>query len=233
MDVEKAAKFVQRIQRDSRDFATLSQLIGDKTGKDTPQLRNKLERCRREISRTDTQLQDILKNAAVGDRAWDQLKGQYKETKKAFDAADATARRKEKENPMLADGSSTAAAPSGGGGAAGEFRVSELKRVDMSELATEEAIQAEKLQGVREIEQDMRELKTTYQEFNELVNTQQGGIDTMQKNVQQATVHVEKGVVELKEASNQQKQSRSKLCIVLLLLVVVIVIIVVVVFVAK
>lgn len=118
---------------------------------------------------------------------------------------------------MVDDGRSS---PRSSAGTTAEVRVQAIKQVDNSELYTKEALEREKLQGALEIEAEMRDLHSTYKEFNDLVNHQQQGIDTMASNVQDARVHVEKGIVELQDASKYQKSSRKKLCIALIIIVV-------------
>lgn len=109
-----------------------------------------------------------------------------------------------------------------------------LKRVDMNELATEEAIQHEKARTAREIEQEAGELHGAYKEFNALVQEQQKGLDTMQHNVETAVVKVVRGKEELETASTHQKSARKRMCCLIgILAVVIIVVIVVVVVVLK
>ncbi len=108
-----------------------------------------------------------------------------------------------------------------------------LKQVDLSELSTEEALQNEKLAAAREIEEGVRDIKECYDEFSQLVNHQQVGLDKASKNIETSVVNVQKGTTELKSASEHQKASRKKMCILVAILVVVIVVVIVVVLIMK
>lgn len=105
----------------------------------------------------------------------------------------------------------------------------QLRRVDVSELATEEAIQREKNEAAREIEAEAAELNGAYKEFAALIGEQQSGLDAMNKNVASATVKIEKGSAELATASTHQKSARKRMCCLVVLLAIIIAVIVVVV----
>lgn len=119
------------------------------------------------------------------------------------------------------------------GGGAGEEKTFVLQQVDISELATEEALQSEKYRAAREIEEGVRDIKDCYDEFSTLVNHQQQGLDTASKNVEVSVTNVQAGTEQLKKAQEHQKSSRKRMCCIVAILVVVIAVIVVVVIVLK
>ena len=246
MEAEKATKFVQEIQRETKGLRNNGELIG--SPRDGPQLRRKLETQRQKVSNAETKLQGLLRAASHGDRVWDEINGNYRQAKKEFDQVSLNVKKKEKEYPMGGAGggggggsiyASEGAGPDRGSGShAGgsndvQINMHEFKRVDMSELATEEALQHEKYQGVVEIQQDMTELNSAYKEFQDLVQDQGQGIDAMENNVVKAKSSVEKGTTDLQGAGDYQKSARKKMCIMLIILAIIIAIVVVVVVVMK
>lgn len=230
MDIEKVTKVLERMQRDVGLYVRRANTGG------TAEFRLKTTQLRSSIQKTENELQSALQNApAPGvDRSWDQIRNSSRETKKDFEQADTNERRREKMFPLGSSGGDAAGVYASGNSArGGQIELSQLQRVDMSELATEEAIQLEKHRAAREIEQETGELHGAYVEFNALTKEQQKGLDTMTTNVTKAHSHVERGVGELKEASKHQKSSRKMICIIVVILVVVIAIVVVVVVVMK
>ena len=127
----------------------------------------------------------------------------------------------------------TPGGPRRGGGAGGPEQTLVLKQVDLSELHTEEALQNEKLAAAKEIEEGVRDIKECYDEFSQLVNHQQVGLDKASNNIETSVVNVKKGTTELKTASEHQKSSRKKMCCLVVILVVVIVAVIVVVLILK
>lgn len=236
MEAEKATKFVQEIQRETKGLRANADVIG--TQRDSPQVRRKLELQRKKVSDAEAKLQGLLRAATPGDRVWDEINMNFRQAKKEFEAASLAAKKKEKDFPMSSQGGpggreGDGAASGGGGDGAVAINIHEFKRVDMSELATEEALQNEKYRGVVEIQQEMADLHSAYSQFQGLVNEQQSGLDKMETDVVKAKTHVEKGVDELKGASTQQKKGRKMMCVIVLLLTVIIAIVVVVVVVMK
>ena len=233
MDAERAAKQVDKFSRDVELFKKRSSDVGDNNPKDTPQLRAKLNELRRNISRTQENVQGAIAQGGV-DRAWDDVRQRFRSITKDFEASDVAVRKREKAFPLAAGNDGAAAATGGRSGAAGgTVDLTQLKRVDMNELATEEALQAEKCRQAHEIEQEARELHSAYVEFNALTQEQQQGLDKMSTNVQKTERSMDKGIGQLQAASAHQKSSRKKLCILLVILAVAMAVIVVVVIVLK
>lgn len=108
-----------------------------------------------------------------------------------------------------------------------------IHEVDVSELATQEALQREKYIAAREIEEGARDIKECFDEFSTLVSHQQQGIDTATKNVEVSVTNVQAGTEQLKQAQEHQKSSRKRLCCIIGILVLVIAAIVIVVVVLK
>eukprot|EP01004_Peranema_trichophorum_P006413 NODE_5233_length_1044_cov_84.019544_g4672_i0.p1 GENE.NODE_5233_length_1044_cov_84.019544_g4672_i0~~NODE_5233_length_1044_cov_84.019544_g4672_i0.p1 ORF type:complete len:257 (-),score=51.36 NODE_5233_length_1044_cov_84.019544_g4672_i0:221-991(-) len=111
------------------------------------------------------------------------------------------------------------------GGQGGLQQFDEKKLVpqyDDGALTTEKAIQKEKNLGIRQLEEELRELNTAYREFNEVVGEQQKDVDRLGQNVREANLNIEEGTSELKQAGTYQKAARKKMCIILILSLVVI-----------
>lgn len=102
------------------------------------------------------------------------------------------------------------------------------QQYNTSGLATEEEYQRQRLQDIDEIEGQTAEVHALYKDFNLMVDTQQQGLNIVEKNVEKSTDHVVKGTGELKKASEAQKCSRKCMCGVIVLIVVIVVIVVVV-----
>lgn len=125
------------------------------------------------------------------------------------------------------------AVPRARGGGAGGEQTMILQQVDLSELATEEALQDEKRRAAREIEEGVRDIKDCYDEFSTLVTHQQEGIDRATKNVEVSVTNVQNGTDQLKQAGEYQKSSRKRMCCIVGILVVVIAVVVIVIVVLK
>lgn len=108
-----------------------------------------------------------------------------------------------------------------------------LQQVDLSELATEEALQEEKRRQAMEIKEGVQDIKDCYDEFSTLVNHQQQGIDASSKNVESAVTNVQAGTDQLKQAQEHQKSSRKRMCCIVAILVALIIVVVVVIVVLK
>lgn len=226
-EAETLSRHIQQYKKAVSDFQAAAQQLG--TDKDA-QARERLRKLRTAIQTCSSKVEETSR-AGSSDETIDSLLQTYQQLKKEFDTANMNAKKKERavaggdNDASTAGGGSSrqlgAAAPSGGGsrGDQQQVRVQEIKQIDTSELATKEALENDKLRGAIEIENEMRELKSTYQEFHDLVDHQQQGIDRASNNISEARVHVEKGVVELQEANRHQKASRKKMCIIIVVLV--------------
>jgi syntaxin 7 len=233
-DPEAVSRQIQSFGKQVADFTNAVGLLGTDKDNGAP-LREKLRKIRSVVAQLEGKIDDMVKHAPDDDKTFEQLRQKYQKLRRDFELMNNKAKKLEKGGPMAMND-----ANSGGGGgprsSAGtgkEVRIQDIKQVDMSELATEEALQREKLHGALVIESEMRDLHSTYKEFQDLVVHQQTGLDTMSSNITESRKHVEKGVVELKEASGHQKASRKKMCIVIVILVVLIVVVVGILFLSK
>ena len=239
--LEQCSRAVTQMQRVLRDFHTQSDLVGG--DKDTNFQRQKIAKLRQRFAELDSQATLLLKEVKPGgpdDRTWNQMRDDVKAARGEFERADRETRAKEKAHQPKGAGGAAAgetgtagAAPAAGGGGHHAVKMQDFKQVDMRELATEEQLQREKLKGVLEVEGDIYEIKSMYQEFHGMVTEQQGGLDTMETNIDKSTAHVEKGVVEMKEANRLQKSSRKKLCILIAIVIAVGIVAVVIYFIVK
>ena len=108
-----------------------------------------------------------------------------------------------------------------------------VRRYDTSSLVVEETLQRDKRDDLLALESDLRDAHDCLTTFNQLVKEQQGGLDEITKNTDNAVVNVVKGTEELKEAQRQQKKARKKQCCLVICLLVLIGIVVVVIYVMK
>lgn len=164
-------------------------------------------------------------------RDWEPLKRDAKQMRDEFQRLDRAVAAKQSAQAHESSAKDAAAAdPMQAGGRLG---LSHATVVNTAPLDTEEALQRERLHGVVEIEGQMGELKSMYQDFNAMVHDQQAGIDMVDQNVDKSTKHVERGVVELKGASAVQKSSRKWMCCALMIILAIVAVVVIVVVVVK
>lgn len=140
-----------------------------------------------------------------------------------YDTLNAEATRKEKQSTRSTE---EAHATSLEAEATQRIRLQDIRPIDLSEFETEEAIQREKLQSAREIESDVMDLKTTYQDFHTLVHQQQEGITVMASNVDESHNLVERGHDQILQASRHQKSFRKIGCGVGVVVVIVIIVVI-------
>lgn len=176
---------------------------------------DKLDKLKAQFTQIDTKVSNLL--ASGNGRDWEPLRKDAKTVRDEFQRLDRAVATKQSaaQNDM---NRASSGAESGNnnnnnnGGAGSKLGLGHATVVNTAPLDTEEALQRERLEGVVEIEGQMGELKSMYQDFNTLVHDQQGGLDMTEQNVDKSTKHVERGVVELKKASEVQKSSRKWMC---------------------
>ena len=233
-DPEAISRQIQSLAKHVTEFTGSVSQLGTERDNGAP-LREKLRKIRATVSQLDSKIDEMLKQSPGDDQTYDQLKSKFQKLRKDFETVNTKAKRLENQrgNPALPQQEGQQSPRSSGGAGSSQIRIQDIKQVDMSEMATEEALQREKLHGALEIESEMRDLKSTYQEFQDLVVHQQTGLDTTSKNITESKQHVEKGVVELKQASQYQQSSRKKMCIIVVILVVVLGAIIGILFISK
>jgi len=89
------------------------------------------------------------------------------------------------------------------------------------EVEYNEALIAERLTEIRDIETNITELNEIFQEVATLVNVQQNLIDNIESNVHSIAHNVRSGSEQLTNASRYQKAARGKLCYLLLIFVII------------
>jgi syntaxin 7 len=232
-DPEAVSRQIQSFAKQVTDFTSAVSALGTERDNGAP-LRERLRKIRSLVSQLEGKIDDMLKSAPADDRTFEQLRAKYQKLRKDFELTNNKAKKLEKTGPASAGGAMNEGGARSSASTSGrEVKIQDIKQVDMSELATEEALQREKLHGALEIEGEMRDLHSTYKEFQDLVVHQQTGLDTVSNNITESRKHVEKGVVELKQASVHQKSSRKKMCVVIVILVVLIVVVVGILFLSK
>jgi len=76
-------------------------------------------------------------------------------------------------------------------------------------------------ESIKDLEKSVVEINELFIDVARLVKESQPMIDSIESNVENSLVATEKGVSELRQASNYQRSSRSKLCILLLILLII------------
>lgn len=202
MDAEKASRQLERLQRDIAHYNKLAmQQIGDNNPNDSAGLRNKIVLLRASIQKASEELTQSLQQLATSDRVVDHLRCGQRDAKRDFDQVNEALRHREKKCSLRGE-----PAEQGTGERIGEYtpHLQQIARVDMNELTTVEAVQAEKARLAREVEQSASELHDAVQEFNALTNEQQRGLDRVADNVVKAHASVRQGTAEIKHARKYQ-----------------------------
>lgn len=192
------------------------------TGRDAI-ARDSLRRARLSVQKAHATVSPLLTDAALSE-----LVRQYNKAKAEFDSLNAATLRREKEvfrkNAEEAQTPQTSQQNSASERTAlTQAHVRDFKQVDLSGLRTEEHLQAEKLRSAREVETDMQDLKTTYQEFSSLVDKQQEGLDYVTNNVSETNNLIDKGHGQLQSASRSQKRFRKFGCAIGIVVIVVVI----------
>jgi len=97
-----------------------------------------------------------------------------------------------------------------------------------AQLAANEAIIAERDQGIGHLARSVQEVADIYQDLALLVQEQGTQIDNIQTNIETAATQTEKGVGELQRANRSQKKARSRMCIIALCIMAVMIVLVLV-----
>jgi hypothetical protein len=206
-NLELASNHLQAMRTVLRQFKTAASAASPAA--------DKLDKLKTQFTNTDAKVSKLLAGAVSG-REWEALKKDVKATRDEFQRLDRAVSTKQSaaQNDMnrASSGADEGGANGGGAHAGSKLGLGHATVVNTAPLDTEEALQRERLEGVVEIEGQMGELKSMYQDFNTLVHDQQAGLDMTEQNVDKSTKHVERGVVELKKASEVQKSSRKWMC---------------------
>lgn len=218
---ELLSRSTQQVNKACQDVQLAMRELG--TGRDAI-ARDKLRRTRLLVQQCNSRVDLVLKE---GDASLDGLRRQYDQAKTQFESLNAEATRRERQTFRQTDPGGTREADVDALDSQVTFK--QVQPVDLSEFHTEEAIQREKLQHAREIESDVMDLKTTYQEFHSLVHQQQDGLDRMTNNVTESKSLIEQGHGQIQGASRRQKSFRKIGCIGGAVLVVVVIIVIIVV----
>ncbi|ELU00324.1 hypothetical protein CAPTEDRAFT_229079 [Capitella teleta] len=86
----------------------------------------------------------------------------------------------------------------------------------------------ERDQSVRKLESDIMDVNQIFKDLGMLVHEQGEVIDSIEANVESASVHVEDGTEQLRQARDYQSKARRKKCILLLILLIILIIIAVI-----
>ncbi|CAH1254073.1 STX12 [Branchiostoma lanceolatum] len=70
--------------------------------------------------------------------------------------------------------------------------------------------------NIRQLEADIMDVNSIFKDLATMVHEQGEMIDSIEANVENAAIHVESGNQQLRQASDYQKKSRRKLCIILI-----------------
>eukprot|EP01013_Petalomonas_cantuscygni_P011903 TRINITY_DN25562_c0_g1_i1.p1 TRINITY_DN25562_c0_g1~~TRINITY_DN25562_c0_g1_i1.p1 ORF type:complete len:272 (-),score=56.38 TRINITY_DN25562_c0_g1_i1:215-1030(-) len=232
---------------------SLETTIGDLgTPKDTPALRRRLnaerQAVRKLIGQTEEQLRSV-KSSFINKPP--EEKRRFERTNKSFidlrrqieDSLLPLATQRERQTrgagagaaaDELGSGSGAGAGAGAGAGGAGagerklQFQEEKLRAYDYSALDTEARVQEDKLRDIREVTDDLADLRDVFQDGALLVQEQEKDVEKIATDVHHANTAVEKGSVEIRVANTYQAKSRKKLCCIALFAVIALAVIIVV-----
>ena len=96
----------------------------------------------------------------------------------------------------------------------------------MAQLATNEAVIADRNQGINKLSQDVQQVAEIFNDLALLVNEQGSHIDNIQTNIETAHANTTKGIRELGRAAQSQRKTRSRMCLIAVLVMVIMVLLV-------
>jgi hypothetical protein len=203
--IEKIERDRQTVVRCTRDLLRQTALVGVPSEDGAP-VRAAIDRLVRRGVEADDAASDALRQLPADGSAQPVL-SELGVARDAFAAARQAALRTVARAPLPAS-----AAPVAGGAACPDgvrplpqqAQVSGYRRVDLSELATEEALQREKLAGVLEVEADLNELRGMTRDLNGMLVEQRGGLRAAAGNIDRALALTQRGTQELRKARQLQ-----------------------------
>ena len=99
---------------------------------------------------------------------------------------------------------------------------------DTNALSAEEEYQKQRLSDIEDVQQASAEVQALFRDFKTMTDSQQEGIDAVEKNIDKSEDHVVKGTGELKKANAAQKCSRKIMCAGICIVVVIVAIVIIV-----
>lgn len=109
----------------------------------------------------------------------------------------------------------------------------ELKRQQLMALENEieynQAIITEREEGIKDIENSIREIRDIFMDLGTIVNEQQSLVDNIESNVEAVVENTSSATGEIKKASDYQKSARTKMCCILMIFLIIIAIIIIIV----
>eukprot|EP01117_Protostelium_nocturnum_P012418 TRINITY_DN4586_c0_g1_i1.p1 TRINITY_DN4586_c0_g1~~TRINITY_DN4586_c0_g1_i1.p1 ORF type:complete len:291 (-),score=104.46 TRINITY_DN4586_c0_g1_i1:109-981(-) len=230
---------IRQIQNNTTQIQQLSSTIG--TSRDNPDSRQKLHKL---VESTKTLVKGTLSDFKLVD-----LKSGSTETKnrkkllhnkllkdfetwiERFTDLSSSAVEKERKTPLASSSSSSSSnsfqrtRPSSQQDRDRDpFEIRPQQQSDFqlqSEIDYNETIIKERDQDIRKVETAIVELHDIFQDVANLVDSQQGMIDNIESNIEDATENTTVGLTELGQAATYQKKSRTKMCCLLLIFVII------------
>eukprot|EP00695_Tsukubamonas_globosa_P001332 TRINITY_DN2336_c0_g1_i1.p1 TRINITY_DN2336_c0_g1~~TRINITY_DN2336_c0_g1_i1.p1 ORF type:complete len:235 (-),score=31.57 TRINITY_DN2336_c0_g1_i1:122-826(-) len=215
-ELDVIAQKLQALGKNVSQLKTLTEGIG--TARDNEQLRKKVKTIREESSTTVKALSVEIKKKAgnASDQQYqNRLASQFQSILKEFQELSKLSVQKEREFFLKQSDPGAEKEMQSQSSGGGNMRAQKQESIDvhtMSTINVEYEIARTKNQEIRDIERDMNELASIYVDMGTLVDQQQDAINLIDTNVDESNQAVEKGVVELKQASKYQIAARKKMC---------------------
>jgi len=127
------------------------------------------------------------------------------------------------------DGGASASSSGGAGGSSDLQTMDDAAREQqMAQVATNEAILVEREQGISHLSRSVQQVADIFQDLSLLVTEQGTHIDNIQTNIETAHTNTIKGTRELSRASQVQRKTRSRMCIMAICVLAVLIVLVLV-----
>lgn len=201
--LELSSNQLQTLKTSLKQYKTLVASLASPSTPSSPATSAKIHKMRAQYLELEGKLNKSLSSSAASSsssstsREWDALKKEAKTLHDEFARADKVVQihhYEDQQQNASGNGSSAAAANAGSSG------LSQMKKVNTAGLDTELEYQRQRLEGIRDIEQSANEVREMFHDFNTMVKLQQGGLDIVSKNLDQAAKHVTNGADEIRKA---------------------------------
>lgn len=223
-----------QIQKFSGQIAQFESLVKEIGGsKDTQSLRSRIREHREGAKVIGKNISDSLRTLRVGPEKekFNRLVSQYDVILGKFQESCRLAARKEREAPpppMDSYGTmdqprtpGDSSAPLVAGREDPEMALQQ-KLKDRGLLSTEYTLREEQNKEIQSVETDVLDLQDMYVDLATVVNEQQKDLDLIEEQVHKAGANVNKGVEEIKKASEYQKKSRKKMCCLIICILIIV-----------
>lgn len=167
---------------------------------------SKLPKLKTQFRDVEAKLGKAVEAAPATDKEMEKIRKEYKLLQGEFEKIDRavtiTLQSANHSSASSSGAASSSAATASGSNNTGNptSQLGTATKYDTATLELEEHLKKKQLEGILEIEQSANELKGMFTEVRDMLNQQQGGLDTVTKNVDKSIDHVQRGTQQIRQA---------------------------------